>query len=127
MRLRLLPIAPVILMLTACGGGGTGVKKPDQVDGFKSEKVTEADADYDWPMIDSEGYVGCGVAERGQSVFWHGPDPDEDRWWGLNGTANSLPGVVPVDERVEKKDVGGQEMFAASIGPLIDKGLTLCE
>lgn len=116
-------LAAFSLLTTACssdtaGPGGTPTKSAPSETSRNPGLITRADFGADWPLTVDEGVLTC---EGAGAVYFTG----EGTRYAVNGLARTqkdAPDIDPIwadDPSVEglKKD----------IGPLIDRGLELCD
>lgn len=77
----------------------------------------------EWPLTVSKGVVRCEGSDGSGSVIFRAPDGMD---YAVNGTAMTVKQDLPNIEAIWKKDpdVPGTRI---NIGPVIDKGLELCE
>jgi hypothetical protein len=107
MRYRLRGAVAVVLVLGACSGAAKG------------EKVTAEEFGSDWPLTVDEGHLNCEGA--GAVTF---TDPGGTTY-AVNGTAQGATDYPEIDAIWADSN----DNFAPkkNIGPLIDRGLDLCE
>ena len=98
-----------VLLLTACGGsGGSGDGQQDDP-GY----VSRAAFGDDWPLTVADGVLRC----EGAAVIFRTGGTD----YGVNGAAARFADIDPI----WADDPSGVSP-KKSIGPLIERGLTLC-
>ena len=104
-------ITLTLLAATACSSGS--------VDGTHIGRADLGDA---WPLTVEEGTLACNGSGGVGEVFFTAP---EGTAYAVNGAAKSnerLADVTPI--WADNPDING---LKKDIGPLIDKGLALCE
>ncbi|WPD17984.1 DUF2511 domain-containing protein [Thermaerobacter composti] len=78
-------------------------------------RISAEDLGEEWPLTVDSGYLRCDQ----QAVIFHHDGVD----YAVNGTAKSR-GLPPIDPIWADGDIAGTKK---DIGPLIQRGLTLCE
>lgn len=106
-------LAVALLSLLACTPGDT-----DRSRGTKGEQVSRADFGDGWPLVVDQGQLRCEAPSR--LVF---TDPNGSEW-GVNGMAitHGYPEIDPI--WADNPEIPGTKK---NIGPLIDRGLSMCE
>jgi hypothetical protein len=118
-------LAVVSLLMVACSAGsnerpstegasGSGTTQPSRVPGM----VTRADFGKDWPLTVDAGVLSC---EGASAVYFTA----NGIRYAVNGSARTRKDAPDIDP-IWAKDPRGYSP-KKDIGPLIDRGLQLCE
>jgi hypothetical protein len=84
-------------------------------------EVTRAEYGEDWPLTVARGILSCHSTGGGAVVF---TAPDGTVYW-VNGHGSTVPGAKDIEPIW--RDSPEPYIPKVSIGPLIDRGLELCE
>lgn len=98
-------------ILSSCGG-----------DASNEARMTRADLGADWPLTVDEGVVSCeGISEGLGEIYFTA----EGTKYAVNGLAQGASEGPDID--VIWADNPEMEGLKINIGPIIDRGLELCE
>lgn len=112
--------------VAGCGGESSNPAESPTPEQAAPDPGALAESDFpkgEWPLTVSEGVVRCEGSDGSGSVIFRAPDGTD---YAVNGTAKTVKQDLPEIEDIWKKDpdVPGTRI---NIGPVIDRGLELCE
>lgn len=87
-------------------------------------EVTRAEFGDEWPFTVASGTLSCDGSRGLGSVIFTAPDGTR---YGLNGTAQDQLGLPAIDPIWRYQPGMAKYELRVDIGPLIDRGLALCE